>query len=112
MTYHYSIDCEPSRVIVGRVPHNNLDHKLGLRFYPNMAPTTDFADELLRRAKNLYDKTKKNIIQSHIKHKNNAIKNQKIPLWRRKITVSYFSQKQTIKSQNYLFAPSIGMDFI
>ena len=26
-TYHSSIDCEPSRVFHGRVPHNNLDHK-------------------------------------------------------------------------------------
>ena len=28
-TYHSSIDCEPSRVFHGRVPHNFLDHKLG-----------------------------------------------------------------------------------
>ena len=58
-TYHSSIDCEPSRVFHGRVPHNILDHKLGLRFNPNIAPTTDFAEELLRRTKILYDKTKK-----------------------------------------------------
>ena len=35
-TYHPSIDCEPSRVFHGRVPHNILDHKLGLRFNPNI----------------------------------------------------------------------------
>ena len=29
LTYHSSIDCEPSRVFHGRVPHNILDHKLG-----------------------------------------------------------------------------------
>ena len=68
-TYHSSIDCEPSRVFQGRVPHNILDHKLGLRFNPNIAPTTDFAEELHRRTKLLYDKTKKNVIQSYIKHK-------------------------------------------
>ena len=56
-TYHSSIDCEPSRVFHGRVPHNFLDHKLGLRFNPNIAPTTDFAEELLQRTKILYDKT-------------------------------------------------------
>ena len=27
--YHSSIDCKPSRVFHGRVPHNILDHKLG-----------------------------------------------------------------------------------
>ena len=50
-TYHSSIDCEPSRVFIGRVPHNILDHKLGLRFNPNITPTTDFAEELFRRTK-------------------------------------------------------------
>ena len=68
-TYHSSIDCEPSRVFHGRVPHKILDHKLGLRFNPNIAPTTDFAEELLRRTKILYDKTKKNVMQSYIKYK-------------------------------------------
>ena len=68
-TYLSSIDCEPSRVFHGRVPHKILDHKLGLRFNPNIAPTTDFAEELLRRTKILYDKTKKNVMQSYIKYK-------------------------------------------
>ena len=68
-TYHSSIDCEPSRVFHGRVPHNILVRKLGLRFNPKIAPTTDFAEELLRRTKILYDKTKKNVMQSYIKYK-------------------------------------------
>ena len=68
-TYHSSINCEPSRVFHGRVLHNILDHKLGLRFNPNIAPTTNFAEELLRRTKILYDKTKKNVMQSYIKYK-------------------------------------------
>ena len=68
-TYHSSIDCELSRVFHGRVPHNILDHKLGFRFNPNITPTTDFAEELLRRTKILYDKTKKNVMQSYIKYK-------------------------------------------
>ena len=68
-TYQSSIDCEPSRVFHGRVPHNILDHKLGLRFNPNITPTTDFEEELLRRTKILYDKTKKNFMQSFIKYK-------------------------------------------
>ena len=50
-TLHSSIDCEPSRVFHGRVSHKNLDHKLGLRFNPKIAPTTDFTEELLRRTK-------------------------------------------------------------
>ena len=68
-TYHSSINCEPSRVFHGRLPHNILDHKLGLRFNPNIAPTTDFAEKLLRRTKLLYDKTKKNVMQSYNKYK-------------------------------------------
>ena len=68
-TYHCSIDCEPSRVFHGRVEHNILDHKLGLRFNLKIAPTTDFAEEMLRRTKILYDKTKENFLQSNIKYK-------------------------------------------
>ena len=68
-TYHSSIDCEPSRVFHGRVPHNILDHKLGLCFNPNIAPTTDFAEELLCWTKILYDKTKKNVMQFFIRYK-------------------------------------------
>ena len=68
-TYHSSIDCEPSRVFNGRVLHNILDHNLGLRFNPNTAPITDFAEELLRRTKIVYDITKKNVMQSYIEYK-------------------------------------------
>ena len=68
-TYDSSIDCELSRVFHGRVPHHILDHKHGLRFIPNTAPTTDFAEELLPRTQILYDKTKKNVMQSYIKYK-------------------------------------------
>ena len=68
-TYHSSISCEPSRVFHGRVPHNILDHKLGSRFNPNITPTTDFTEKLLRRTQILYDKTKKNVMQSYIKYK-------------------------------------------
>ena len=58
-TYHSSIGCEPSRVFHGRVPHNILDHKLGLPFNPNITPTTDFAEELLRRTKSYMTKPRK-----------------------------------------------------
>ena len=68
-TYHSSIDCEPSPVFHGRVPQNILDHKLGLRFNLNVALTTDFAEELLHTTKILFDKTKKNVMQSYIKYK-------------------------------------------
>ena len=68
-TYHSNIDGEPNRCFHGRVPHNILDHKLGLRFLPNIATPTNFAEKLLRRTKILYDKTKKDVMQSYIKYK-------------------------------------------
>ena len=68
-TYHSSIDCEQSRVFHGRVSHSIVDYNLGLRFNPNIAPTTDFAEELLRRTKDFYDKAKKNVMQLYIKYK-------------------------------------------
>ena len=49
--YHFGIVCEPSRVFHGRSLQNILDHKLGLHINPNIAPTTDFAEELFRRTK-------------------------------------------------------------
>ena len=51
------------------MPHNILDHKPGLRFNPNIAPITDFAEEILRRTKILYDKTMKTVMQSFIRYK-------------------------------------------
>ena len=77
-TYHSSIDFEPSRVFHGRVPHNILDHKHGIRFNPNAAPNTDFAEELLRQTKILNDKTEKNVMQSYIKYKKFYDKKQKL----------------------------------
>ena len=79
-TYHSSIDCEPSRVFHGRVPHNILDQKLGLRFNPNIAPTTDFAEELLRRTKFYMTKPRKTSC-SHISNtKDIMIKKQRLHL--------------------------------
>ena len=83
-TYHSSIDCEPSRVFHGRVPHNILDHKFGSRFNPNTAPTTDFTEELPRRTKILYDKTWKNVMQSYIKYKMHYDKKSKASLLKEK----------------------------
>ena len=40
-----------------------------MRFNPNAAPTTAFAEELLRRTNLLFEKTKKNVMQSNIKNK-------------------------------------------
>ena len=99
-TYHSSIDCEPSRVFHGRVPNNILDHKLSLRFNPNTAPTTDFADKLLRGTKILYDKTKKIVMQSYIKYKKFYDKKAKASPLKEKITAFYFSQKRTTKVKN------------
>ena len=40
-SYHSSLGCEPSRVFHGRVPHNLLDFKLGVRPNQRPKPTTD-----------------------------------------------------------------------
>ena len=83
-TYHFSIDREPSPVFHGRIPHNILDHELGLRFNRNVALTTDFAEKLLRRTKLPYDKTMKNVMQSYIKYKRYYDKKAKASPLRRK----------------------------
>ena len=83
-TYHSSTDCEPSRGFHGRVPHNILDNKLGLRFNPKIAPTTDFAEELLRRTKFLYDETKKKVMHLYIKYRRYYDKKAKASLLKEK----------------------------
>ena len=68
-TYHVTLGCEPSRRFHGRIPYNNLDHKLGPNPNPKVLPTTDFADEFQRRTRILLDSTNKNIMQSYLKYK-------------------------------------------
>ena len=108
-TYHSSIDCEPSRVFHGRVPHNILDHTHGLRFNPKTTPTTDFVEEILRRTKILYDKTKKKVMQSYIKNKSITTREQKFHRKKIKITASYYSEKPTSKGQKYRSVTSFGL---
>ena len=68
-TYHSSIGCEPSKVFHGRIHFNVLEHKLGNNPNKNFLPTTEFAEEVQRRTQILIDQTKKNIMQSYLKHK-------------------------------------------
>ena len=68
-SYHSTLGCEPSRIFHGRIPHNILDHKLGLNPNPTILPTTDFGEEFQRRTQILLDNTKKNIMQSYLKYK-------------------------------------------
>ena len=46
-----------------------MDHKLGNNPIEQITPTTEFAEEIQTRTKLLIDKTKQNIMQSHIKYK-------------------------------------------
>ena len=68
-TYHSSIGCEPSIVSHGRIPHNVLDQRLENNPDKNFLPTTEFAEEVQQRTQILIDQTKKNIMQSYLKHK-------------------------------------------
>ena len=77
--YPSSFLCEPSQVFHDGVSQHILDHKLGLRFNPNIARTTDFAVELLRRTKVVHDQAKKNVMQSYIEYKEYYDKKAKAP---------------------------------
>ena len=68
-TYHTSIGCEPTSVFQGRIPHNILDHKLGINPNEKLLPTTNFAEELQRKMQILFDQTKRNIMHSYLKYK-------------------------------------------
>ena len=68
-TYHATLDCEPLKIFHGWVPYIMLEHKLGQNHNPKVQPTTDFADKIQRRAKTIFDSTKKNIMPSYLKYK-------------------------------------------
>ena len=109
-TYRSSIDCEPSIAFHGRVPHNILYHKLGLLFNTNIAPTTDFAEELLRRTKNLYDKTKKKFKQSYIKNKRYYDKKAKASFLKEESYCFIVQPKLTTKGLRDHCVISVGLD--
>ena len=72
--------CEPSRIFHGRFPYNKLDHKLGLNPNPKELPTTDFADAFKQRTQTLIEATKKNVMQSYLKYKENFDREAKAAL--------------------------------
>ena len=46
-TYHATLGCEPTRVFLGRIPHNILDFKLGYNPNPRFQPQTEVAEVAL-----------------------------------------------------------------
>ena len=109
-TYHSINNCDPSRVFHGRVPHKILDHKHGLRFNPNIARTTDFAEKLLHRSKILCDKTRKKVMQSYIKYKGYYEKKAKASPLKEKDYCFILQPKLTTKGQRYRSVTSVGLD--
>ena len=104
-TYHSSIYCEPSRVFHGRVPHDILDQKLGSRFNPNAAPTTDVAE----KPKSYMTKPRKMSCSLISNTKGIMTKKQKLHFQKRKVTATYCSQKPTTKGQKYRSVTSVGL---
>ena len=108
--YHSSIDCAQNRVCQCRLSHNIVDHKLGLRFKANLAPIRHFADEPLRRTGNMYDKTKKDVMQSYNENKKDCDKKAKTSHLKKTTPVSNFNQKQTTKGQRNFCVTLDGLD--
>ena len=52
-TFHSSIGCEPSMIFHGRIPYNDLVHKLGNNPNKDFLPTTEFAEDLQKRTPTL-----------------------------------------------------------
>ena len=60
----------PGQKLHGRIFYNIVHRKLGLQLKISWVLTTDFAYELFWRTQFLYDKTKKNVMQSYMGYKN------------------------------------------
>ena len=95
--------CDPTRIFYGRVAYNILEHKRGLKLNTGLVPTTDFADELLRRTQRLYDRTKKNVMQSYIRYIKYYDEKTKASSIQEKDYCYILQVKRTIGNQEYRF---------
>ena len=68
-SYHTSIGCEPSRVFHGRIPHNILDLKLGIRPQQQPIPTSQIAQNFFDQTQMIHQDVHKNATQAYIKYK-------------------------------------------
>ena len=67
---HASIGFEPSSVFHGRIPHNDLDLKMGICPQKIHAPNSHFAQDVLEQTEMTLQDVRKNSIQAYIKYKN------------------------------------------
>ena len=65
-TYHLSIGYDRNKIFDGRIPYKDVDHKLGTNPNKEVLPTTEFAEELQQKTQVLIDRTKKNMMQTHL----------------------------------------------
>ena len=68
-SYHTSIGCEPSRAFHGRIPHNVLDLKLGIRPEQQPIPSSQTAQDVLEQTERIHQDVRKNAMQAYIKNK-------------------------------------------
>ena len=85
-TYHSTLGCEPTRVFHGRIPPNIPDFKLGYNPKPRYQHQTEVTEENRRRIALLHHQTKKNIMQSYLKHKAHNDRKAKAAPLRQRIT--------------------------
>ena len=68
-SYNTSIGCEPSRVFHGRLSHNVLDLKLGIRPQQQLIPNSLIAQEVLEQTEMIHQDVRKNTMPAYIKYK-------------------------------------------
>ena len=73
-------------------------------------PTTDLEDDLLRRTQVLYDKTKKNAMQSYIRYKKHYDKNTEAPSFQEKDYCYVLQAKADDQGSKLLFREFTWID--
>ena len=70
-TCHSAIGCEPSRVFHGRIPHNVVDLKFGLKQNQQPNPTTDIGEEVVQKTRmiHMHESVSKHLLHSYIRYK-------------------------------------------
>ena len=109
-SYHARIGCEPSRVFHGRIPYNILDLKMGIRPQEIPLQTRRSPKMCLNRQKQ-FSRTSPKIPCEPISNTKRIMMGKQMPQnWKKPITSSYYSRKQTTKGVKFPSQTFAGLD--
>ena len=99
-TYLETLGCEQSTVILGRMPYNVLNLKLGIKPKWKTTPNSDVAEQLQKQIDEVRATAKDNIMLSYLKTKNTTTAKRLQLRSKKMITATSLIRKLTTSRQN------------